>query len=164
MSTLSPQAYHKIKYYEYNGYLHDQISNKYNSKGKLLETYSTNTGIKENYTYNENGFLIQIKRTKGNNLNFNCFYKNNAKGKPIEAKWYDNTNKLTQTQTFKYDDNNNLTEETRCNANNSISIKFIITYKYDNNNWIEKNVQKINYPGETLDYQSYVIVRKIEYF
>lgn len=115
----------------------DKTITKYNSDGYIVETQSIIYGIPDSlnflnhnrtiYVYDKNGFLIKFYNTTDSLREKRFNYDN--QGNLIKIQWVLNSILLPEKSEYKYDQNNNLIEETDWDTLNYPKTKR--TYKYD---------------------------------
>lgn len=111
----------------------------------LFEEGDLFTEKKYEYT---NGFLTKTF-IKYNNGSHTLSYKNDAKGNPTEELYTDKNNKLIYRFVRKFDDNQNIVEETTYDSNGKITNSSQILYEYDEQkNWLKRTqyTAKIDQP------------------
>ncbi|GEM50458.1 hypothetical protein EB1_02480 [Empedobacter brevis NBRC 14943 = ATCC 43319] len=107
----------------------------YERETNLLE--DTDVFIEKNYQY-QNGFLIKTL-VKYNQGSYTLDYKNDAKGNPLEEVYTSKDNKQVNKYLRKFDDNNNIIEETTLDETGKIKNVSTIKYQYDEHkNWTKR--------------------------
>lgn len=135
---------------------------KYDIDGNILEEIRWRKDfmgfVQYNYEYNQNRHKIEATfGPEGDEIKMRVTYAYNSSGNMVEDNQYLSAEKLFCTNTYNYDDFENVTEMNAIHAN-GLKLIFAFHYIYDEQgNWI----QKIEYwQGKPL----YLIERKIIYY
>ncbi|WP_413532107.1 hypothetical protein [Empedobacter brevis] len=117
----------------------------YERETNLLE--DSDVFIEKTFQY-QNGFLVKTL-VKYNNGSYTLNYKNDAKGNPLEEIYLSKDNKEINKYLRKFDENNNIIEETVIDETGKIKNISTIKYQYDNHkNWTKRTqfVKDIDQP------------------
>lgn len=119
---------------------------------KFLMYYNPGNTLswKETYTYDNKGSLIEISGYEGDGTFSNKRICKYDKGKKIENCDYDPNGKIKGKTTYKYDEKNRLTEESRFNLNGDLFYKFTTQYG-EYGHISETSLSYLNMPYEYLN-------------
>jgi YD repeat-containing protein len=153
----------------YDGSFNERNVYRYSEQGKLVETesydYTGNLLQREIYSYNAKGEMIESNAYKSDDSLLYCkHYTCNENGKVIDIKFHQLKKIIYSTrQTFQYDEQGNLIEDTYSHSNGSLKI---YKYKYDSKGNKIEEIEYIKSVGDAdiTNIRSRITERKIEYF